>query len=92
MLTACLPIEKDAATRYAYSSSTSDTLIAEIGAVSLEVASTSLVRNVVSVGAVCTRSDVIRPYSSEGPTLDGRLGVTVAAPGSISQPCSRSDQ
>ena len=52
VLTACLPMEKEAATRYAYSSSTSGTLMAVSGAVLLEAASTSLVRNVVSVGAV----------------------------------------
>ena len=52
VLMACLPIEKEAATRYAYSSSTSGTLMALIGAVLLEAASTSLVKNVVSVGAV----------------------------------------
>ena len=48
------------------------------------LAEPAAVPGVVSVGAVCTGSDVIRPYSSEGPTLDGRLGLTVVAPGSIS--------
>ena len=39
---------------------------------------------VVAVGAVCTASGALRPYSSRGPTVDGRAGIALTAPGSVS--------
>ncbi|WP_241434665.1 S8 family serine peptidase [Natrialba asiatica] len=37
---------------------------------------------VISVGAIDSTSDEVEPYSSRGPTTDGRLGVYVVASGS----------
>ena len=50
----------------------------------VSLAEPAAVEGVVSVGAVCLGDGVARPTSSQGPTLDGRPGITVAAPGSVS--------
>ncbi len=42
------------------------------------------VAGIVTVGATCTDTGDIQPYSSRGRTLDGRPGVGVAAPGAVS--------
>lgn len=42
------------------------------------------VPGVVSVGATCTDTGIIQPYSSRGSTVDGRAGISLAAPGAVS--------
>ena len=39
---------------------------------------------VMAVGAVCWRDDSLEPFSSRGPTIDGRLKPDIAAPDSVS--------
>lgn len=49
------------------------------------LADPAAVEGVVTVGAYCTRDGrELRPYSSQGPTLDGRPGISLIAPGSVS--------
>ncbi len=49
------------------------------------LADPAAVPGIVTVGAYCTQGGRdLRPYSSQGPTLDGRAGVTLLAPGSVS--------
>ncbi|MDH4144689.1 MAG: S8 family serine peptidase [Acidimicrobiia bacterium] len=62
-----------------------------VGAASLEhaVAAGSLVEpaavdGVVAVGALCTTDNRVRPTSSQGRTLDGRVGISLVAPGTVS--------
>ena len=40
--------------------------------------------NVVTAGAACWRTGAIEPYSSQGPTIDGRVKPDLAAPDSVS--------
>jgi hypothetical protein len=42
------------------------------------------VPGVLAVGALCPDTGVIQPTSSRGPTADGRVGVSLVAPGAVS--------
>jgi hypothetical protein len=62
-----------------------------VGAGSLEapvgessLAEPAAVDGVVSVGAECPVTQLVRSYSSRGPTLDGRPGITIVAPSAAS--------
>ncbi|MDY7101872.1 MAG: S8 family serine peptidase [Actinomycetota bacterium] len=62
-----------------------------LGAVDLEhpVAATSLAEplgapGIIGVGAYCVHDGQLVPYSSQGPTIDGRVGVSIVASESVS--------
>ena len=42
--------------------------------------------NVLAVGAICWQTGALEPYSSQGPTIDGRLKPELVAPDSVSSP------
>jgi subtilisin family serine protease len=42
--------------------------------------------NALAVGAICWQSGVLEPYSSQGPTIDGRTKPELVAPDSVSSP------
>jgi hypothetical protein len=48
------------------------------------LAEPAAVEGVIAVGAACIEGGAARPTSSQGPTLDGRPGITVVAPGAVS--------
>ena len=42
--------------------------------------------NALAVGAICWQTGALEPYSSQGPTIDGRLKPELVAPDSVSSP------
>jgi subtilisin family serine protease len=42
--------------------------------------------NALAVGAICWQTGALEPYSSQGPTIDGRVKPELVAPDSVSSP------